>query len=442
MKFFKDERVRKNLFVGCFLIIVFFLIYNIGHLYNGVAKLVNIFLPFILGSAIAFILNVPMRGIEKYLFRNRDKFPDEKWAGIRRALAIVLTLLVTFFLVALILYMVVPQLADTISQIVKQIPVGVMNISKWAEDNFGVNDIIQDLIEELANDWKAILEDVTGFLKKYLNSMLEGGINAITGIVSGVTNFIIGFIFAIYVLAQKEKLKFQFKKMTYALLKKETADRLVEIAMLTSKTFANFISGQCLEAFILGSMFFVVMQIMGLPYSMLISVLIGATALIPIVGAFIGCGIGFLLILLVNPIKAFVFLITFLIIQQIEGNIIYPRVVGSSVGLPGIWVLVSVTVGGSLFGVGGMIIFIPLVSVVYTLFRRYVYNRLNEKKLMGMFYDGYSSGGDTSTDANGDISEVTVDATAEEEIVRTRSGKPYRPKNKNRARGKKNKKNK
>ena len=178
MKFFKDERVRKNLFVGCFLIIVFFLIYNIGHLYNGVAKLVNIFLPFILGSAIAFILNVPMRGIEKYLFRNRDKFPDEKWAGIRRALAIVLTLLVTFFLVALILYMVVPQLADTISQIVKQIPVGVMNISKWAEDNFGVNDIIQDLIEELANDWKAILEDVTGFLKKYLNSMLEGGINA------------------------------------------------------------------------------------------------------------------------------------------------------------------------------------------------------------------------------------------------------------------------
>ena len=382
MKYFKDENVKKNIFTGGCLIILFFLIYNIKYIWGAAGHLMKIFVPFIVGAAIAFVLNVPMRWVEKGLFRNKDKFSGPMWAGVRRALALVITLLLTTIIIALLLYMVIPQLAESIGQLIKQIPSGIRTLTAWADKEFSERPIIQQTIDELAEDWQDILEKAMGILKKTVNSVVEGGVNAITGIVSGVFNFIVGLIFSLYILVQKEKLGDQAKKIIYALFRKPVADEIMAVAKMSAKTFANFISGQCVEAVILASMFCLSMTIIGLPYAMLVGLLIGVMNLIPIAGAFIGCGIGALLILLVDPMKALIFIVLFIVLQQIEGNLIYPKVVGESVGLPGIWVLVSVTVGGSIFGVKGMVCFIPLVSVCYSLFRRFIYKRLGERNLV------------------------------------------------------------
>ena len=196
---------------------------------------------------------------------------------------------------------------------------------------------------------------------------------------SGVTTFVIAFVFACYILLQKEKLRVQVRKVMYAFLSEKRVEWCLEVSSLTARSFSNFLTGQCVEAMILGMMFFIAMTIFNMPYAMLVGVLIAFTALIPIFGAFIGCVIGAFLILMVDPLQALGFVIMFLVLQQIEGNLIYPKVVGSSVGLPSIWVLAAVTVGGSLMGVVGMLIFIPIVSVVYNLFRASVYKRLRKK---------------------------------------------------------------
>jgi len=379
MKYLKDEKVRKVVFTGLILIIVYFAFFHIEKIWKACKSMGNVFMPFFLGAAIAFVLNVPLRWVERGLFKNREKYSGRRWNGLRRGLALIITILGAFVFLALLIYMVAPQLGDTVSQLVKQIPTGIKNISTWADDTFNRYPVIQEIIDELAESWQEILESLTASIKTTVNGALEGGINAVTGIVSGVVNFLIGFIFSLYILVQKEKLGIQAKKILYAFFDDKFVNEILEVAELASKTFSNFISGQCVEAMILGLMFGLSMLILGLPYASLISVLIGALSLIPIVGAFIGCGIGVLLILLVSPVKALIFLGLFLILQQIEGNLIYPKVVGGSVGLPGIWVLVSVTVGGNLFGVKGMVVVIPLVSVCYALFRRYVYKKLEEK---------------------------------------------------------------
>ena len=200
-----------------------------------------------------------------------------------------------------------------------------------------------------------------------------------TVLVNGTVNFIVGFVFACYILLQKEKLLYQLRKLLEAFLPEKAAEKIWYVGQLTEKIFSNFITGQCVEAVILGAMFAVTLSIFKFPYALLIGVLIAFLALIPIFGAFIGCVLGAFLILMVDPIKALIFIVIFLVLQQIEGNLIYPRVVGGSVGLPAIWVLAAVTIGGSLMGVLGMLIFIPLVSVFYTLLKQTVNRRIEEK---------------------------------------------------------------
>lgn len=204
---------------------------------------------------------------------------------------------------------------------------------------------------------------------------------AVGSIVSGVTTFFIAFSFACYILFQKEKLHVQVRKVFFAFIPKRKAEVILEVCSLTYRTFANFLTGQCLEAVILGSMFVITLSILKMPYALLIGIIISFTALIPIFGAFIGCVLGGLLIFMVSLKQAILFILVFLILQQIEGNLIYPHVVGSSVGLPSIWVLAAVTIGGNLLGIVGMLIFIPLVSVLYTLFREYVYLRLKKQHI-------------------------------------------------------------
>lgn len=333
-----------------------------------------------MGCAIAFILNVPMRALEKHLFK-KAKYQTEKWAKRRRIIALLVTIVATLLVITLVLYAVIPQLSHTVSLLVKQIPTGLDNASKTITDIFSKVGPLGDFASSFTEDWNTYITKAIDYVENSSGDILNGGVKAVSGLLSGITNFIIGFIFAIYVLMQKEVLFQQFLKVLYAFSDRRKADRTLDILSLSHKTFASFVSGQCLEALILGTLFLISMSIMQLPYALLISMFITVCALIPIVGSFMGCAFGVLLILMDSPTKALLFLIWFLILQQIEGNLIYPHVVGSSVGLPGIWVLVSVTIGGALFGVVGMLIFIPLVSVIYSLFRYEVNNRLFDKKI-------------------------------------------------------------
>jgi len=378
--FWKDDAVKKNLFTGSVLILLFICLYNISHLIGIGKTVLSVLNPFLLGSAIAFILNVPMKKIEDSHFQ-AEKYQTEKWKKRKRSLSLLVTIFLAIVVIIFVLNLVVPKLSETISQIIKQIPTGISRLEAWADGLITRFPMLETVIQNAADNWQSLVQSLTSTLRSSGSKLLSGGFSAVSGFFSGLTNFIIGFIFAIYILTSKEKLGVQAKKVVYAVFSQKNATRVMEVSALSYKAFSSFISGQCVEAVILGCLFFVSMLLLQLPYAPLISVLIAVLALIPIVGSFIGCGIGVLLILLVSPVKAIIFLVWFLILQQIEGNLIYPYVVGNSVGLPGIWVLVSVTLGGSLFGVTGMLIFIPLTAVVYTLFKRFIARRLRDKNI-------------------------------------------------------------
>ena len=343
---------------------------------KGVAA---IFMPFVVGAAIAFVINVPMRAIEKGLFPKSRKLDK-----VRRPLALVLTLLAVVAVVSVVVILVVPQLGATFKTLGSKVPAFMAKAEEYIEGIFKDYPQIQSTIAGLSLDWGGIVSSVSGWVQSGLTSTLDVAASAVNGVVSAF----IGFVFAIYILLQKEKLGNQAKMVLYALVPEKPADRVLQIASQASRTFSNFLSGQCLEAVILGCMFAVVMLILRMNYVALISVLIAFTALIPLVGAFIGCFIGAFLIFMDNPVQALVFVIVFLVIQQIEGNLIYPKVVGESVGLPAIWVLFVVTIGGKLMGVAGMLIMIPASSVVYALFREFVVNRLRTKsaRVQKMFF--------------------------------------------------------
>ncbi|MBS5703591.1 MAG: AI-2E family transporter, partial [Butyricicoccus pullicaecorum] len=336
----------------------------------------------IIGGAIAFILNVPMRFVEGKLFPRRYGRKRNPLYRMRRVLSLLLTLALVIAALCVLLLMVVPEMArsfltmrDRIPEFFNQLIVYVDSLAREYPEIFAE---IQAFATDWSKaDWKTIGETVWNFFAN--GNVLGSTFNVASTIIGSVANFTIGLVFAIYLLLQKEKLGGQFKRVLYSFAPENKADRFLEICQLSSDTFSSFISGQCLEACILGLMFFFSMSLLRMPYAMVISILIAVTALIPIFGAFIGCGVGIFLILIVSPLQALWFLILFLVLQQVEGNLVYPHVVGSSVGLPSIWVLMAVTLGASTMGVVGMIINIPLFSIVYTLLRETVRNRLRTR---------------------------------------------------------------
>lgn len=336
-------------------------------------KLLGMLAPFLLGGAIAFVLNVPMRFIEKQI---RPGKPC-KW---RRAASLTLALLAVTGILGVVMVLVVPEVFVTLKGLQSSVPVFLANVQAQLEHFFAGNPDIGIYINSMEVNWEQLMQQIVAFLSDGAGTVLSTTFSAAVSIVNGVTCFGIGLIFSIYILLQKEGLARQTRKLLRAFLPAKTAAQIVEVAALTEHTFSNFLTGQCVEAVILGSMFFVTLTILRMPYALLIGVLIAFTALIPIFGAFIGCVIGAFLILIVNPVQALVFVGVFLVLQQIEGNLIYPHVVGNSVGLPSIWVLVAVTLGGSMMGILGMLIFIPLVSVLYSLLRNEVNARIAKKK--------------------------------------------------------------
>ena len=347
----------------------------------GVLKTIwDIIFPFVLGGAIAFLTNVPMSFLEKKIFENVKK-KNKIVRKLKRPISLILTIVLVVGVIALVMFGVIPQLTRTTGTLVTSINDFIPQMQSWIGEFFHNNQEIMNLVDQIEFDPDQAIKWGISLLGNGAGNMMNTTMSAVGSIVSGVATFFIAFSFACYILFQKEKLHVQIRKVFFAFLPRQKADVFLKVCSLTYRTFANFLAGQCLEAVILGSMFVVTLSILRMPYALLIGILIAFTALIPIFGAFIGCAVGSFLIFMVNPQQAILFVIVFLVLQQIEGNLIYPHVVGESVGLPSIWVLAAVTIGGNLMGIVGMLVFIPLLSVLYTIFREFVYLRLKKQNI-------------------------------------------------------------
>lgn len=368
----KIRQIRHLMVLAALLVLA--IIYS-QEVLRGAAFLVGIVSPFLVGGVMAFVLNIPMRAFEEKVL---GRWQGKNAGKVKRPLCLTLSIVSVAVVLALVVGTVVPQVVSTASEIGRKIPAFteevVEGVDRLAKDYPELTRQI-DQLELTEINWDSMLDSVIDFLKNGAGDVLNSTVSVASGIISGIMNTVIAFIFALYVLTQKEKLAEQGKRILSAYLPDKVGAKTLEICSLLHKNFSSFITGQCLEAVILGTMFVVAMSLFRMPYALMVGVLIAFTALIPIVGGFIGCAVGAFMILIDNPLQALWFVILFLVLQQIEGNLIYPKVVGNSVGLPAIWVLVAVSVGGSLFGISGMLFFIPLTSSGYALLRESVNDR-------------------------------------------------------------------
>ncbi|MBQ9929545.1 MAG: AI-2E family transporter [Oscillospiraceae bacterium] len=360
--------------VGC--ILLYWVLSTPERISNIFDTVANILSPFIVGAVLAFILNVPMRAIEKLLAR----IPKP---GLRRALAIVLTVITVLLVLTGAVYLLIPQIKSTVESLVAKLPDFFNGLKERATQYLNAH---PEMLELLRNNtafdsinWSDLIQKAISWISGSLNNILDITFTTVVGLGTGIFNAVLSIVFGLYCLSRKEILARQGRRLLYAFLPEQAGDEVVRILRMSNSTFSNFISGQCLEALILGVMFAISMAIFGMPYIPLISVIIAITALVPIVGAFAGCVVGAFFILVDDPMLAVWFVVLFLVLQQIEGNLIYPRVVGSSIGLPGMWVLLAVAIGGSFSGVGGMLLMIPLMSVLYALVRELTNKRLEKR---------------------------------------------------------------
>lgn len=372
----KDKTRKDIIIIISYIALVIFALVNFSKIFVFLGKVISIFSPFLLGIILAFVLNVLNNFIEKKIFGKIK--PSKIWNKIKRPLCITLSLILVFLTIFFVMNLLIPQLKNSASLFTDTLPaykediIGILN--KFDVDESTVNKVG----EYLDNFGKVITDYIKGNSKDVITVTTE----VATSVINIISKGIITLVFAIYMIAQKETLSRQINKVMKAYLKPKTINKINTVGTLANKTFSNFVTGQCLEALIFGSLVFVGMLIFRFPYASTIGVLLGFTALIPIFGAFIGTAIGFILIMMVSPVKAILFVVFIIVLQQIEGNLIYPRVVGKSIGLPGMWVLLSVTVGGSIGGILGMLIATPLCSLLYALFTRMINDRLKSNKIV------------------------------------------------------------
>ena len=382
-----NKKTLRNVFLMVAGGIILYWVLHETDRFKSIASFVwGLFSPFVAGAGLAFVLNVPMRAFEKWLKKINKPV-------LKRILSISLTVIAVLLVLTAVFWLLIPQLTNTITndlipaleKFVNNTAVfitglinGQVDMPEWLMSTGAMDKLIETL-QQL--DWAKLAEKAISWLQSSTTKILNSAVSVLGSVASVAMNAVIAIVFALYCLFQKESLARQGRKLLYAFVPEIWSDRVVRLLRLTNTTFSNFLSGQCIEVCILGSLFAVAMAIFRMPYIPLISVLIAVTAFVPIVGAFVGCAVGAFLILMTNPLQAIVFVIMFLIIQQIEGNLIYPRVVGGSIGLSGMWVLVAVTVGGGLIGIAGMFLMIPMASVLYTLLREYTQKRLDSKEL-------------------------------------------------------------
>lgn len=368
----EKQKRREILLLGTLLIVIYTAVQHADLAWGLALALLKILQPFLFGAGLAFILNVPMRFFETKVFTRMKKTKT-----LRRSLS----LLIVLMLVALVIYLMValmaPEIRKAVESIIVLMPKAFSKLNQWLlQFDIDLSGYVQSILQTP--------DQIRNQLDQLLNLALKGAVfstGVIGAVYSSVLQFFFTVMFMIYFLFAKERLQRQLTRVGYAYLPKKTMDRLLEVGSLTQRTFSSFISGQCLEALILGGAFFLCMTLFRFPYALLISVFIAVTALVPVLGAWIGCIAGALLILMVDPMQALLFVVMFIALQQLEGNLIYPHVMGNAIGLPSLWVLLAVVLGEGLLGIVGMLLFIPLTSVVYTLLRQHVNRRLQARSL-------------------------------------------------------------
>ena len=339
-------------------------------IFKSISKLISVIMPFILGFIIAFILNVLMIRVEKVL---NKFFTTNKFQIIKRIASIILSILILLGVLLLVVKLVIPEISNAIKLIAASLPEVFETLEKWSKGDSGISLQLKSFFDTV--DVQSLISEFSEFAKIGFTGVLGSTVDILSMFVNGIFNIIVGFVFAIYILMSKETLKRQTRKLLSTCLPPKITNKIIEIATISRTTFTNFIIGQTIEAIILGSLCALGMKIFGFPYAPMVGTLVGITAFIPIIGAFIGGGIGAFMIMTVDPMQALLFIIYLVILQQIEGDLIYPRVVGSSVGLPSIWVLFAVTVGGGLWGIVGVLFSVPTLSVIYLLLKEYINNR-------------------------------------------------------------------
>lgn len=339
-------------------------------------SILAVIMPFLLGIMIAFILNVLMIRIEKILSRF---ILDKKYTSFKRVISIIVSLLIVIGVIGIIITLIIPELTNAIKVIVKSFPETFEQLQVWINQNGNSFPQLETWINTV--DLNSIASELSGLFKIGLTGMLGSTVDVISMFFTSILNLVVGIVFALYILMSKETLKRQSHKLIDAYIPKRISVKLLEVGTLARTTFSNFVIGQTVEAFILGTLCAVGMAVLNLPYAPMVGSLVGITAFVPIVGAFIGGGIGAFMILTVDPMQALIFIIFLVVLQQLEGDLIYPRVVGSSVGLPSIWVLFAVTVGGGLWGITGMLFSVPVLSVVYALIKGHVNKSVTKPKI-------------------------------------------------------------
>ena len=371
-----DKKTLLRLFLGVFgCIVLYWLLHETERVKIYLGVISDIFAPFVFGAVLAFVLNVPMRAIENGMFRKIKKNAP------KRILSILITFLMVLLVVSLVFWLLIPQIIDTFNSLIPALSDFFGNaqreLTTFLNDHPKMLDWLKKYTDFSTVSWSAVAERILSIFGNKMSSVFSSVVSAIGGLFSAVFNAVIGVVFCVYCLFQKETLARQGRKLLYAFIKEKTADSVIRILRLTNSAFSSFLSGQCVEVCILGSLFAVCMAIFRMPYIPLISVVIAISAFIPIVGAWVGCIVGAFLIFVESPPLAVIFVIMFLVLQLIENNMIYPRVVGSSIGLPGLWVLAAVTIGGGVFGIGGMLIGVPLAAALYKLFAEHVNGKLD-----------------------------------------------------------------
>lgn len=371
------KNIKKILLIITLSILLYSGLQNLASVISFLKSFFGLLSPLIMGLAIAFILNVPMEMLERIFFPLSKKPMMHK---IRRLSCLLLSIIMVAAIIFLVAFLVIPELVDSFGIIKHTAPAFFTSVQAWAEKWSGQLPELKEWIASFQFDWDKMGSSVANFVKNGTSTVIGSAFAAVSSIFNGTVTLVMAIIFAMYILMSKEKLAHQSKRIIYAYLPEKRADRIIYVSKLSYKTFHSYVAIQFTEAVILGTLCFIGMFIFRFPYAATISVLIGFTALIPLVGAFIGAALGVFMILMISPVKALWFIVFIIVLQQIEGNLIYPRVVGSSIGLPAIWVFTAVILGGSTMGILGMMIFVPLCSVIYNLTSESVAARLASKK--------------------------------------------------------------
>ena len=370
-----NKNFKKILLLVFFSAIIVCGVFNMASVFAFLSKIYSYITPIVAAFCVAFIFNVLLSGLENKVFFFMDKAKHKFVKNLKRPICLFLTYVLAFGIILLLVLVIIPDIIDTVLHIAKNLPTFLQNARIWIVDFAARFNIPESKIPNFNFDFAALTNALQDVFANYSNNIVNGAVNITSSVIGGVYDAIFSLVISIYILAQKERIGRFVKRVIDTFLPQKTAQNIYHISGHASSSFSRFIGGQLTEAIILGVLCYIGMLIFRFPNAPIISILIAVTSLVPVIGAFTGIAIGFLLILITNPVKALLFIIFVLILQQIEGNLIYPRVVGKAVGLPAVIVISAVLVGGNIGGILGALVGVPVSALIYTLLKEAIKKR-------------------------------------------------------------------